>query len=198
MDATIVSQIVLASATLGASLGGYLLAGVNEHRRDQRTMRREMRIRAAERAAVREDEMHAMQRETLLALQDAVQAMARLTGRALHFDHMQAREGKFTQLPGELSDGMLANGIEVKRLMHRVLSDKVREAVDGFNAETVRLSLDPSYLEGHDGESLEHRALLRASELTDAYAHVSNLLGQEIRDEIAWQPGDGTETRPGK
>jgi len=192
MDSAVLSQIVVAGATLGASLGGYLLAGVNEHRRDRRTLRREMELRATERVAVREDEMHAIQRETLLALQDAVQAMARLTGRALHFDHMQARKGQFTQFPEKFSDEMLANGIDVKRLMTRVLDDEVRGAVDTFNSETVRLSLHPLYLKGYEGEALERRADARMYELNEAYSKVSDLLGKKVREEISWRPVDST------
>lgn len=190
MTEEIVSQIIVAVATLGASPGGYLLAGVNERSRDQRTFHREIQARASERASVRENETRSFQRETLLALQDAVQVMARLTGKALHFDHMQARQGQFTQLPDDLSDEMFANGTEVKRLMARVLDDEVRDAVDAFNAATIRLSLDPSYLEGHRDGPLERQALLRTTALNDAYAEISTLLGQKIRHEIAWRPND--------
>ncbi len=188
MNDTLITQVILAAATLGASLGGYLLAGNNERRKDQRALRREMEFRTVDRAARREDELHTIQRETLLSLQDALQLAARLCGRALHFDHLQARKNQFTQLPEELSNDMHANGIEVKRLATRIVDHDIRSAINEFHDECVRLSTLPDYLEGHTGDELERRALKRMSMLVDAYARVTETLGTAIRTEITWRP----------
>ena len=92
-------------------------------------------------------------------LQDAVQSMARFAGQAMHFDHMQARQGKYTQLPDALSDDMFANLVEVRRLASRILDSAVRDAVDGFIGLTGRLSTSPKDLEGLVGDRLEDGAL---------------------------------------
>ncbi|UNK47802.1 hypothetical protein [Arthrobacter sulfonylureivorans] len=186
------NQIVVAGATLLASVGGYLLAGLNERRRDERTMQRELRLRVSEREAQLDDDRHALQRETLLALQDAVQAMARYTGQAMHFDHMQARQGKYTQLPNALSDDTFANLIKVRSLASRILDSGVRDAVDGFIGLSARLSTSPKDLEGLVGDRLEDHALAKLVELDDGYAAVSRMLGEAARREIAWQPADRT------
>lgn len=193
MDPTLVNQIIVATATLLASLGGYLLAGGNERRRDERALQRELRLRASERGAQLEDGRHALQRETLLALQDAVQAMARFTGQAMHFDHMQARQGMYTQLPGTLSDDSYANTVDVRRLASRVLDSDVRNAVDQFVDLSTRLSVSPKDLEGLSGDRLEGRALAKFGELSEGYSAVSSLLGEAVRREIAWHPGDLTK-----
>lgn len=149
MDPSLTNQIVVAAATLGASLGGYLLAGFNESRRDKRTFSHERQQRIWERADQREDNKRMLQRETLLALQDAIQAMARLTGKAIHFDHMQARDGKYAHLPETLSEDMLINTVEVRRLASRILDPKVRDTVDEFIELSTRLTCCPNILKGY-------------------------------------------------
>lgn len=188
MDSVVFTQLVIAAATLLASLGGYLLAGLNERRRDARTLARELQLRNAERESRRDDEAHAFQRETLLALQDAVQLMARLTYKAMHFDHMQARGGKYTQLPDALSDDIHSNGVEVRRLVSRVLDAGVRAAVDAFDETSARLSTSPRYLEGLTGDELENRAAASMMELNDGYEALTSILGEALRREIAWSP----------
>lgn len=188
MDSPLVSQIVIAAATLLASLGGYMLASLNERRRDERALRRELKLRDTDRNAQLENERHALQRETLLALQDALQLMARLTGKAMHFDHMQARERRYTQLPVDLSEEMHANGVEVRRLTTRVLDSSVRAAVDDFRALASRLPLTPKDLEGLVDDQLEGRSAAGLVELTDGYQSLSDILGEALRREIGWQP----------
>ncbi|MFT8357766.1 hypothetical protein [Bifidobacterium aquikefiri] len=101
----ILNQMIIALTTLVASFGGYFLAGLNERHRDERALSRELHLHADERGSRLEEAEHALQKETLLTLQDAVQQMARLTGKAMLFDHMQARKGEYTQLPDSLDQG---------------------------------------------------------------------------------------------
>ncbi|MFJ6003660.1 hypothetical protein [Arthrobacter sp. NPDC092385] len=190
MDPSLVNQMIVAIATLVASIGGYLLAGLNERRRDERTMQRESRLRVLDRGAQLDDGRRALQRETMLALQDAVQAMARFAGQAMHFDHMQARQGKYTQLPDALSNDMFVNQVEVRRLASRILDSDVRDAVDGLIELTVRLTTSPKDLEGLVGDRLENGAFAKLANLNDEYAAVSRILGEAVRREIAWQPAE--------
>lgn len=188
MESVVFTQLIIAAATLLASLGGYLLAGMNERRRDGRTLARELQLRGAERESRRNDEAHAFQRETLLALQDAVQLMARLTYEAMHFDHMQARGGKYTLLPDTLSDKMHSNGVEVRRLASRVLDAGVRAAVDTFKDTSARLSTSPRHLQGLIGDGLENRATSDMMELHERFETLTAVLGEAVRREIAWRP----------
>lgn len=190
MELSLGSQIIVAAATLFASLGGYLIAGRNERRRDERTLKRELRLRTTERSAQLDDSRHKLQRETLLALQDAIQLMARLSGKTMHFDHMQARKVQYTQLPESLSDDMFANLVEVRRLTNRILESEVRDAVDEFIALSTRLSMSPKDLEGVAGDRLEAYTLAKVVELNEGYDGMSRILGEAARREIAWQPGD--------
>lgn len=188
MDAVLVNQIIVAVATLLASWGGFVLAGRNELRRDERTLEREQRLRGLEREIQRDDERHVLQRETLLALQDAVQEMARFTGRVMHFDHMQARQGKYTQLPDGLSDDMHANMVNVRRLASRTLDPDVRDVIDSFISISASLSTSPKGLEGLSGAGLEDAAAMKLLELDRGYTAASEVLGEAVRREIAWKP----------
>lgn len=189
MDSANVNQIILAVATLLASLGGYVLAGVNEHRRDERVRKRDLELRAMERDSRLDESEHAFQRQTLLELQDALQVMARLTGKTMHFDHMQAREGRYTQLPDGLSNDLHANGVDVRRLASRILDADMRDAVDRFTLTSERLSTSPKDLQGLSGSSLESRAEAKMAELAIEYDALARTLGDAVRTEIAWRPG---------
>ncbi|MGO3023964.1 MAG: hypothetical protein ACTIIH_12095, partial [Brevibacterium sp.] len=131
-------------------------AGANDRRRDERTHRRELALRWSDRVAQLETATHALQRETLLALQDALQEVARLTGKTMHFDHMQARSGKYTQLPEDLSEAMHVAEIEVSQLAARVLDPQVRAAVKEFSEISTRLSVLSTDLRGLTGHTLEN------------------------------------------
>lgn len=186
MDSGVVTQVVVATATLLASLGGFVLAGVNDRKRDERALAHGLQSTAAERAARLEDDRHAFQLETLLALQDAVQQMARHAGKTIHFDHMQAREGQYTQLPGSLSEEIHANGVEVRRLVTRVLDGDVRAAVADFSSICARLTLAPTDLQGLAGDQLEIRVCAQMEELTVSCDAVFGILGDAVRGELAW------------
>ena len=193
MDPSLVNQIVVATSTLLASLGGYLLAGRNERRRDERALRREVRLRVSERKSKLDDNRHTIQRETLLSLQDSVQALARFTGKTLHFDHMQARQGKYTLLPDTLSDESHGNLVEVRRLTSRILNPDIRVAVDRFVGLTSKLASPPKDLEGLTGDRLERFAIAKVMELNDGYDEITKILGEAVREEIAWLPEDAIE-----
>lgn len=190
MDASLVNQVVVAVATLLASLGGYLLAGLNERHRDERTLDRELRLRFAEREAQLDEDRHALQRTTLLALQDALQAEARFSGQVVHFDHMQARQGEYTPLPDQLNDDSYANLVEVRRLTSRVLDSDVRDAVERFIEISVRVSILPEDLRGLSGDRLEDTASAKVVALNDGYLAVSCVVGEAVRREIAWHPSE--------
>lgn len=192
MDPSLVNQIVVAVATLGASLGGYLLAGLNERRRDTRTFMHERQQRASERAAQREDHRRIFQRETLLELQDALQVLGRLTGKAMQFDYVQAREGKYTLLPGTLSDDLLASTVEVRRLASRILDPKVRDTVEEFIELSSRFTTVPEHFKGVSGNDLENLAFAMLNEFNEGSAETMAVLGKAIRWEIAWQPNDSS------
>ncbi|MFT8330106.1 hypothetical protein [Bifidobacterium psychraerophilum] len=184
----ILNQMIIALTTLVASFGGYFLAGLNERHRDERALSRELYLNAGERGSRLEEAEHALQKETLLALQDAVQQMARLTARVMFFDHMQARKGEYTQLPDSLDQDMYANAREVRRLESRILDPAIRQAVDRFVALSVDLSLLPKGLQGTAGQVLDDQSTAQLARLNDGYEQVSNILGAAIREEISWRP----------
>lgn len=101
---------------------------------------------------------------------------------------MQARKGEYTHLPGTLSDDSYANLVEVRRLQSRILDANVRDAVDRCILLSRRLSTSPSDLKGLSGEDLERHVMAKFGEFHDGYESASNILGEAVRREIAWQP----------
>lgn len=184
MDTSLTSQIILSTATLLAALGGFVLAGLNEANRDRRARKREQEARAFERAERLSDRRHDFQLETLLALQDAVQALTRLTGRTFHFDHMNARDQNYTQLPDGWSEEIQANGVEVNRLKTRVLDVGVRDAVLAFSTHCIEMTMTPSGFKGLSGEELENFALSKMNQMSVQVALVMDALGEAIRSEL--------------
>ena len=114
--------------------------------------------------------------------------MARLTGRALHFDHMQARKGLYTQLPDSWSEDMHANSVQVDLLRGRVLDPSLRAAVQDFAERSRYLSMTPNHLEGLEGEALEDEAAARLQALSIAASNVIDAVGDSIRQELSWEP----------
>lgn len=175
-----------------AALGGYWLAGRNEEKRDLRALRRARDERIREWKQTAEQARHKLQLETVLELQDAIQAAARCSMRIVHHDHMKAREGEFTMLPEGYSDDFEASRINVRRLMSRVLDEALRASVAAFVAGLSDLTFDPRrhYLDAA-GKLLTGPSLERAADA--AYARTNSLVGNAmeqigiaIRREISW------------
>lgn len=180
------SEIAIAGSTLAASLLGYLLAGANEARRDRRAAERERGARQDDSWAAALQARHQSQLETLLALQEAIQSMARSTSRALHHDHMQARAGTYGDLPAELDAELLANQLEVTKLRNRVLDDDLRTAIEGLTqASRTATSATTTYPLQTD-DSLEHLALSNLAMFAEHAGRITDLLGEHLRAEIKW------------
>ncbi len=116
--------------------------------------------------------------------------MARLTGRAMHFDHMQARTGAYTQLPESYSEEMHANGVDVNRLRNRILDGDLREEIERFSGASVEASLSPTVYEGAAGEELEARAFRIFGAFSKSVSTMMDKLGTALRKELAWTPSE--------
>lgn len=180
--------MLIAVTTLLASLGGYLLAGLNEEKRDRRTAAQDRERRADEALLRREEERHRAQLETLMALQQDVQKVAREAGRTMHFDLMQAREGKYTQLPGGWSEDDLAARQSLSLHHSRVLDEEVRRAVEEFSAVAAAVSTTPAALMGLAGEELEAASTRQMVRLLEAAQAAQSAVGAAVRHELQWEP----------
>lgn len=189
MNAELGGQVLVAATAVLSSILGYALAGLNDARRDHRAATREQEARREEREMTIRHRQHEFQLATLLELQDALQLMARLTGRALHFDHMQAREGQYTQLPADYSDEMHANGVDVIRLRNRLLDEELRTRIELFESECSEASMSPMHYRGLDGEQLESKALDVLTKFGLQVANAMNELGIALRTELSRAPG---------
>ncbi|PPF14303.1 hypothetical protein C5C94_07965 [Rathayibacter sp. AY1C3] len=181
-------QVVTGAFTSSAALLGFFLAGLNEARRDGRSAVRERSARAEERRSAALQNQHQFQLDTLLALQDAVQRMARLAGRTMHFDHMEAREGRYSLLPSEYDADMTTNDLDVIRLRNRLLDDELRGAVEKFASAAAAATRPPVFYRGLDEGERERKASDLIQDFESDYKLVMDQLGQTLRAELAWVP----------
>lgn len=157
-------------------------------RRDAVEAERRRSLAVEERNHEMSVESHAFQRQTLLELQDALHRLVRAKGKLMHFDHLQAREGRFVQGPQGMDLDLLAAGVEVRKLQARVLSDEVRLACEKLFGVTNREPLGffrPDVSEQITGEELEREASSRILDLSEAYAEANEVLGEALRRELA-------------
>ena len=116
--------------------------------------------------------------------------MARLTGRTLHFDHMQARKGQYTQLPQGHDEEILVNGFDIIRLQNRLLETDLRSAIERFHSASSGAMMPPTQYEGLSGEALESAATRVSSRFADEYAVAMDQLGEAVRTELRWLPDE--------
>lgn len=182
--------MLLAGTTLAASFGGYLLAGLNEARRDRRSANQARQSRAEDARLRRDEARHELQLDALKALQEDVQLLVRQCGRALHFDHMQARKGQFTLLPETWSEEELTTRMSLQRNVSRVLDEDVRLAVEELSDVTARLGMSPAGLMGLTGDDLEAAADARMHPLMPLAERVNAVIGVALRRELDWEPSN--------
>lgn len=184
MDAT--NWIALVGAIVGSggfsAFGGYLLAGRNDRKKDERQSEREVKA-LSEKQAV---EGRNFQRETLLELQDLLYSLNRNFGKARHADEMKFREtGRYgrDQLPGSLSDEFTELLTEIHRLRVRIFDPELRNAINDYASMAVDATGVGARQEGDDED---HRREVRRSELRmlNAFGPLEEKLGAAIRSQF--------------
>jgi hypothetical protein len=184
-DATAWAAVVGPITTMISGLGGYLLAGRNEEKRDKRTEQREKTARSEALTERRDDQKHEIQRQTLFDLQDQLQRLARFTAKTLVFDR-DTECGRFkdpaVKLPDKINTGFYEAVREVQRLRNRVLDERLRGAVDAFVSFCTSnvLSSGVDYTQRELGLNRE-------------YGKVTDQLGEHLRRELDRM---GTNTNP--
>ena len=183
--------LVVPAAT---GLAGYVLAGRNEEARDERTAKREAIARRAQVREHLEGQRHAVQRETLLELQDALQRQVRCAARIILHDRNTLREhGTLTQLGDELNNESYEIGVTTRRLRERVLDAVLRDAVEEFRRHVADVEITVAAV----GEMSPDAGISRLDglqrEMADHYVALSDQVGTALRAELGWLP---EETRP--
>lgn len=180
---TAIAAMVGSITTMLSGLGGYLLAGRNDEKRDQRTAERELAARRDARIERLADQSHQIQRETLFELQDELTHLSRILGQTLLHDRKAILEaGAPAPLPNELDTGFMTTMQNVQRLQSRVLNDTLREAVVSYTA-----FCSASVILGDTGRSpaeLLAQCDERINATSTRVADLNEQLGAHIRTEI--------------
>jgi hypothetical protein len=146
--------ITLVAAIFGSggisALGGYLLSGRNERKRDDRQEDRERRGTREKQG----DEARTFQRDTLLELHDLLYKLNRNAGASQHIDEMRYRStGLYGRdlLPEELSDGFTFLITSINKLRVRIFDPELRTLIEQYtNAVIAVASADSNRKEGDD------------------------------------------------
>lgn len=167
-------------------LAGYFLAGRNDEARDKRASERERVAREVIRDERREDERHYFQRDTLLELQDVLQREVRAAARVIQHDQATLKsQGSFTQIPAELNDKSYDVGVAVNRLCVRLLSDELRAAVFDFHGFVASVGTAAVLRRTVTPDEASTRLEAQMDELSDRYTALNDLLGVNLRRELA-------------
>lgn len=130
---------------------GFVLATIAEWFRAKWQTDREREARELARQRLVDDRRADLQRETLLALQEAMQALVRTIGQIQHANEMEYRgTGRWGNglLPEDLSDRNLAAGQSVSKLRQRVLDDELRARLEQFLQAAAAIGLTHDEAEG--------------------------------------------------
>lgn len=192
-DWTGIAAAIAPITTLLGVLGGYWLAGRNEEARDQRASQREASSRREALAERLEEARHTFQRDTLVQLQDELQALVCLTARGiLQRQRAMLDSGQLSPAPGRDEEGNQVRA-SVNRLQERLLDDRLRAAASKFldfcanSAAGIELALAYPYGsvtdEASRGEAV--RVLQRqAVDLGNTYGVLTKEVGVALRYEM--------------
>lgn len=100
------------------------------------TNRHSQALHSLERKLIREERQRVFQRDTLIALQDALHDLLRHTARGHHEDTVAFHEGKKwgeNQLSGVVDDGLMVGRRHMLILLERVSDDELRTEVKNLN-----------------------------------------------------------------
>lgn len=192
-DWTGIAAVIAPITTLAGVLGGYWLAGRNEEARDSRVVKREVTARRAVLADQLEEERHTIYRDTLLALQDELQALLLATAAdLLELQRTLSETAKLSPGPGRNQDHNRIRA-NVSRLQARVLDEGLRAALAEFldfcaRSTTamdlgMRLPYD-SVLNTATAQEALGWLQSRAVELASRYEGTADKVGIELRREF--------------
>jgi hypothetical protein len=119
---------------------GYVLKVVSDLLQSRWTANKEREAREAVRLEKRYERRTAFQREALLSLQEAIQALGRATGQANHHDEMAFRESgswRKSLLPSDVDQKLFESQTQAAMFSVRVRDEQIRELVIQYKTESV-------------------------------------------------------------
>jgi hypothetical protein len=183
IDWTAITAVIGSVATVAGSFGGYMLAGHNEEKRDERSSAREAEARKAALDERLEEERHNFQRDTFLALQDDLLELARQHALVAAQDKKTLKsQGKLLRLPEDLGgDEARQRVASAERLRTRVLDNELRIAIRAFMSLCTKDSID---LNGVPADKAIREIERRDVAVALAYEEITERLGVHLRMEL--------------
>ncbi len=190
-DPSLWPPIISGAAGLGGAVLGFLGSLAAETKRSKSAAAREWAQRTHEAKLRREEEVHRIQLEALQTVQAAMQRVTRCTMKELHFDLMNSREERFTQLPPGLDDEDLAARVDLHQHASRLLDADVRAAADELGRVTAELAtLFVKRLRDLEPSQREDAFQSRTATLMEVATRTQDVVGAAIRTELSRHPED--------
>lgn len=182
---------------LVGTLGGYGLAGINESRRDERALKREIRTGREARTELGTRKHHEFQLEILLELQDALRELVRSTVRIILSDRATLKtHGKTYLLPEDINLHAYDARINYIRLINRVTDDALRAELESMSHYAASVVGSLPETEPDDPKAEIVRLDRLESDLTLKHEEVTQQLGIQLRSELTYKWIDpATETQ---
>lgn len=180
-------MITLIAAIFGSggisALGGYLLSGRNERKKDDRLADREWRT-ARERQG---DEARTFQRDTLLELHDLLYKFNRNTGTRQHIDEMHYRAtGKYgrEKYPEELSNEFTVLLTSINKLRVRIFDPELRAKVKEYTDSVIAIANVGARRKEGDDAAVSAKVAERERKSSAHYGPLEEKLGVAIRSQF--------------
>ena len=178
-----ITEMLNGGLVLAGSILGYVLAGRNESRRDARALTREGEARKELAREKREISKHQFQLDTMLALQDALRLLVRVTGLILVHDIKSLKNTRnYAPIDTNLIDESFNARIDFVRLLNRVTNDELRASLNILNERTTRMSLTNPLLMPNDVDEEIAKFWSNQIELSELGTSASDKLGIKLRE----------------
>lgn len=178
------AALVPTLGTLVGSFGGFLLAARAQRHQSEQADARAIRDAHRARLLALEDERHAFQLETLLALQELIRKHVRYTLLTIEQDRSTIRNGQGYRLLPDSDADDFENAIALSHAIARVTAEDLRMRLETLSAMCARYSLPPLGAESLDKDAALAVQNERAGSLLSEAEGVSEMLGQHLRREI--------------
>jgi hypothetical protein len=165
---------------------GYIAAAATEFLRGQQSLARDREARRDARMAAREDVREAFERDTLLAFQEAMEALMRNSAQIFHEYEMEfRRSGRWgTKLPEDLGgEGSSRLAREFQRRRVRLLDENLRDQASNWGSLAAKATIGA--LRNEIDEEARNRGQLAWNQCGTDYAKLVEATGERIRTLIS-------------
>jgi hypothetical protein len=161
---------------------GYIAAAATEYLRGKQSLARDREARRDARMAAREDVREAFERDTLLALQEAMESLMRNSARIFHEYEMEfRRSGRWGIMLPEDIGGEVSSRLarEFQRLRVRLLNESLRNQANNWSLLAAKATIGA--LRDEIDEEARNRGHITWKQCETAYVNLTEATSERVR-----------------